>query len=72
MQCYSQDGCASALPEHFFLQRYKAAYAAEWEHFVAVLRGEQQPECNGDDGERALYLADKALESLHSQREVSL
>ncbi|MBD5701069.1 myo-inositol 2-dehydrogenase, partial [Citrobacter freundii] len=30
------------------------------------------PDCSGDDGERALYLADKALESLHSQREVLL
>jgi myo-inositol 2-dehydrogenase/D-chiro-inositol 1-dehydrogenase len=72
VQCYSQEGCTSALPEHFFLQRYKAAYTAEWEHFVTVLRGEQQPECSGDDGERALYLADKALESLKSQREISL
>jgi myo-inositol 2-dehydrogenase/D-chiro-inositol 1-dehydrogenase len=66
-----QQGC-SALPEHFFLQRYKSAYAAEWEHFVAVLRGEAVPDCSGDDGERALYLADKALESLRSQREIVL
>lgn len=53
-------------------RNYQAAYAAEWEHFVAILRGEAVPECSGDDGERALYLADKALESLHSQREVLL
>lgn len=69
---YAQAGCNSALPEHFFLQRYSAAYAAEWQHFVAVLRGEVSPQCTGDDGERALYIADKALESLHSQREVPL
>ncbi|HFV4622539.1 TPA: inositol 2-dehydrogenase, partial [Escherichia coli] len=56
----------------FFLQRYKSAYAAEWEHFVAVLRGEAVPDCSGDDGERALYLADKALESLRCQREIVL
>ncbi|WOR31164.1 inositol 2-dehydrogenase [Citrobacter portucalensis] len=72
VQHYAKTGCTSALPEHFFLQRYKSAYAAEWEHFVAVLRGEAVPDCSGDDGERALYLADKALESLHSQREVLL
>jgi myo-inositol 2-dehydrogenase/D-chiro-inositol 1-dehydrogenase len=71
VQHYGKQGCTSALPEHFFLQRYKSAYAAEWEHFVAVLRGEAVPDCSGDDGERALYLADKALESLHSQREFS-
>lgn len=69
---YGKDGCISALPEHFFLQRYQSAYAAEWQHFVTVLRGEAVPDCSGEDGERALYLADKALESLRSQREVLL
>jgi len=72
VQHFSAAGCQSALPEHFFLQRYKDAYAAEWQHFVAVLRGEAQPECSGEDGERALYLADKALESLHSRCEIAL
>ncbi|HDS1153266.1 TPA: inositol 2-dehydrogenase [Pluralibacter gergoviae] len=69
---YGQSGATGALPEHFFLQRYREAYAAEWQHFVAVLRGEAAPECSGDDGERALLLADKALESLRTQREVFL
>lgn len=72
IQHLSANGCNSALPEHFFLQRYKDAYVAEWQHFVAVLRGEAKPECSGDDGERALYLADKALESLLSQHEIAL
>lgn len=72
VQHLSSAGCRSALPEHFFLQRYKEAYAAEWQHFVEVLRGEAKPECSGEDGERALYLADKALESLHSRCEVAL
>ncbi|RPH26852.1 inositol 2-dehydrogenase [Buttiauxella warmboldiae] len=72
VQHFSAEGCNSALPQHFFLQRYQEAYAAEWLHFVAILRGEAQPECSGEDGERALYLADKALESLRSQREIAL
>lgn len=72
VQHFSATGCRSALPEHFFLQRYKEAYAAEWQHFVAILRGEAKPECSGEDGERALYLADKALESLHSRCEIAL
>ncbi|AOV96885.1 inositol 2-dehydrogenase [Edwardsiella hoshinae] len=72
VQHYGPNGATHALPEHFFLQRYGLAYAAEWAHFVAVLRGEVAPECSGDDGERALYLADKALESLLSQRTVLL
>lgn len=72
VQHLSVSGCRSALPEHFFLQRYKEAYAAEWQHFVEVLRGEAKPECSGEDGERALYLADKALESLNSRCEIAL
>lgn len=72
VQHLSSAGCRSALPEHFFLQRYKDAYAAEWQHFVSVLRGETKPECSGEDGERALYLADKALESLHNRCEITL
>jgi len=72
VQHLSAAGCRSALPEHFFLQRYKDAYAAEWQHFVEVLRGEAKPECSGEDGERALYLADKALESLHNRCEIEL
>ncbi|UJR53211.1 inositol 2-dehydrogenase [Dickeya zeae] len=65
-------GCLAAKPEHFFLQRYRDAYAAEWRHFVEVLHGRTRPECSGVDGERALYLADKALESLATGRAVSL
>jgi len=54
VQHFCASGCDSALPEHFFLQRYKDAYAAEWQHFIAVLRCETKPECRGVDGERAL------------------
>src|SRR6202007_774377 len=35
-------GVARDLPLHFFLERYRAAYAAELAHFVAVLRGDQK------------------------------
>lgn len=69
---YVSAGSYAALPEPFFLQRYRNAYTAEWQHFIEVLRGESQPLCTGDDGERALYIADKALESLRTQCEVSL
>ena len=69
---WSEEGCVAAKPEHFFLQRYAAAYIAEWQHFVDVLAGRATPECSGNDGAQALYLADMALESLHSGREVKL
>ncbi|MFG0876111.1 inositol 2-dehydrogenase [Aeromonas media] len=72
VECWSEEGCVAAKPEHFFLQRYAAAYRAEWQHFVDVMAARATPECGGHDGTQALYLADKALESLHSGREVKL
>ncbi|MBF4259489.1 inositol 2-dehydrogenase, partial [Vibrio anguillarum] len=72
VEVWGEQGCVAAKPEHFFLQRYEKAYRAEWEHFVDVLSGRAEPECSGYDGEQALLLADKALESLHSGREITL
>ncbi|PWC13457.1 inositol 2-dehydrogenase [Brenneria corticis] len=72
VQQWTDDGCLAAKPEYFFLQRYREAYAAEWSHFVAVLNGRVPPECSGADGERALYLADKAFESLAQGKEIRL
>lgn len=69
---WNDAGCTAAKPEHFFLQRYDAAYKAEWEHFVDVLAGRAKPECSGYDGEQALVMADKALESLQTGKEVKL
>lgn len=68
----SDVGCLSAKPEFFFLQRYHEAYKAEWNHFVDILAGRVESETTGTDGELALYLADKALESLKSGKEVQL
>ncbi|UXI04352.1 inositol 2-dehydrogenase [Photobacterium sp. TY1-4] len=69
---WGEAGCVAAKPEHFFLQRYEAAYKAEWSHFVDVLAGRAEPECNGNDGEQALLLADKAIESMLSGKEIKL
>ncbi len=69
---WGENGCVAAKPEFFFLERYSTAYKAEWDHFVDVLAGRAVPECGGYDGEQALYLADKALESLNSGQEIQL
>lgn len=68
----SEVGCLSAKPEYFFLQRYSEAYQAEWAHFVDILAGRAVSETTGTDGELALYLADKALESLKTGQKVKL
>jgi myo-inositol 2-dehydrogenase/D-chiro-inositol 1-dehydrogenase len=67
---WNDAGCTAAKPEHFFLQRYAAAYQAEWAHFVDVLAGRATPECSGYDGEQALVMADKAIESLQTGKEI--
>ncbi|MDX7985884.1 inositol 2-dehydrogenase [Xenorhabdus sp. 12] len=72
VEFWGEDGCVAAKPEYFFLQRYREAYIAEWNHFVDVMAGRAVPETCGTDGEQALYLADKALESLHSGKEIKL
>jgi myo-inositol 2-dehydrogenase/D-chiro-inositol 1-dehydrogenase len=51
------------LPERFFLERYRAAYAAEIAHFLQVLAGKEVLRTTIDDGVKALELADAATTS---------
>ncbi len=53
-----------ALP--FFLERYAAAYRDELDEFLRALRGEPAQLATGEDGRRALLLANAAQESLES------
>jgi myo-inositol 2-dehydrogenase/D-chiro-inositol 1-dehydrogenase len=54
----------------FFLERYAAAYRAELGAFVAALHGDAPVQPDGEDGLRALLLADAALESSRAGRAV--
>jgi len=54
----------------FFLERYAAAYRAELDAFVKAARGEAPARPNGEDGLRALLLADAAVEAARSGRTV--
>ena len=67
-----EDGVMRAKPLHFFVERYAQSYANEWSHFVRVLGGEEQPLASGEDGRRALRLAEAAYESLASGRRVAI
>ncbi|WP_394210004.1 inositol 2-dehydrogenase [Enterovibrio calviensis] len=69
---WGEDDCSSAKPQYFFLERYKEAYMAEWQHFVDVLEGKTEPQCTGIDGEQALVLAEASLESLETHQTVNL
>ena len=55
-------------PEHFFLERYRAAYAAEMGHFFEVLAGRAMPRTSIDDGVKALALAEAATTSWREKR----
>ncbi len=60
------------LPEHFFLERYRAAYANEIRHFFAVLAGRDRLRTTIDDGVKAQELADAATTSWREGRIVRL
>ncbi|MFS8085291.1 MAG: Gfo/Idh/MocA family oxidoreductase, partial [Acidobacteriota bacterium] len=60
------------LPEHFFLERYRAAYAAEMAHFFAVLAGTEKLRTTIADGVKALELAAAATASWREGRIVRL
>jgi myo-inositol 2-dehydrogenase / D-chiro-inositol 1-dehydrogenase len=58
------------LPPHFFIERYAGAYLAELDHFAESLEAGRPPSPSGEDGRRALALADAANESAASGRAV--
>ncbi|WP_295805797.1 inositol 2-dehydrogenase [uncultured Nitratireductor sp.] len=56
----------------FFMTRYTEAYAAEIAAFVAAIAGGKPAAPSGEDGLRALALADAALLSVRERRAVKL
>ena len=69
---WSSGAVTADKPEHFFLERYRAAYAAEMAHFFEVLAGRAAPRTSIDDGVAALALAEAATTSWREQRIVEL
>lgn len=57
---------------NFFMTRYTAAYANEIAAFVYAVSEKSVPPTTGEDGLRALELADAALRSVHSGQAVRL
>ena len=70
--CLTKPGTIQANPQDFFLERYADSYKAEWHHFVTALQQNTPLNCTGIDGLRALWIADKAYESLATGCAVSL
>ena len=65
-------GVSADKPEHFFLERYRAAYALEMAHFFEALGKGTKVRTTIDDGVKALELADAATTSWREKRIVEL
>ncbi len=69
---WSAGGVATDVPEPFFLERYRQAYAAEIAHFVDALRDGAPVRTTIDDGLAALELAEAAMTSWQTGRVVEV
>jgi myo-inositol 2-dehydrogenase/D-chiro-inositol 1-dehydrogenase len=69
---WSAEAVAADKPEYFFLERYRAAYAAEMAHFFDVVAGRATARTSIDDGVKALALAEAATTSWREKRIVEL
>ena len=59
-------------PEHFFLERYRIAYANEMAHFFAAINDGTPVVTSIQDGVKALELADAATRSWREKRVIEL
>lgn len=62
----SRDGVSKDLPEHFFLERYRAAYKIELQSFIDTLVEGKPLETTIEDGINALELADACVRSMET------
>ncbi|WAP66795.1 inositol 2-dehydrogenase [Jiella pelagia] len=58
--------------ENFFIERYRAAFAAEIDNFVDTIEGKAKPEADFEDGRKALILADACFKSVAEARTVEI
>jgi myo-inositol 2-dehydrogenase/D-chiro-inositol 1-dehydrogenase len=65
-------GVCEDKPEHFFLERYRAAYALEIAHFFEALTQAKPVRTTLEDGVKALELAEAATQSWREGRVIAL
>jgi myo-inositol 2-dehydrogenase/D-chiro-inositol 1-dehydrogenase len=66
----SAEGVQTALPLHFFVERYAKAYIAEMQAFVTCVQADTAPPVGGDDGRAPVVIAYAAGRSLREHRPV--
>ena len=62
------EGVRLEKPEHFFLERYAAAYKREWDAFVSAVSEGRAPMPGITEGLASLALADRAVASAKAHR----
>ena len=69
---HTAQGVSEDKPEHFFLERYRAAYANEMAHFFEAVANGKPVRTTIHDGVKALELADAATHSWREKRVIEL
>jgi myo-inositol 2-dehydrogenase / D-chiro-inositol 1-dehydrogenase len=69
---YTSNSVSTDLPEAFFLERYRAAYAIEMAQFFGALTEGKAVPTSIEDGVKALELADAATRSWAEQKIITL
>ncbi|MBN2358719.1 MAG: inositol 2-dehydrogenase, partial [Deltaproteobacteria bacterium] len=69
---WNGDGVAGDKPLNFFLERYGAAYRAEWDAFVGAVEAGRPIRPDAVDGRKALVLADAATRSASTGQPVAI
>jgi myo-inositol 2-dehydrogenase/D-chiro-inositol 1-dehydrogenase len=72
VEAWTGSAISSDLPENFFLERYRAAYALEMAHFIDAIATGQPVRTTVADGLKALELAEAAATSWREGRVVTL
>ncbi|RBW55391.1 inositol 2-dehydrogenase [Ruegeria sp. A3M17] len=66
------DGVTGAKPTYFFLERYMAAYRAEWDAFTRAIQSGSDVPVTLEDGVAALAMAEAATRSAKSGRPLAM
>jgi len=65
-------GFTSDKALNFFLERYEAAYRNELDAFISAVKSRKKPHPDGEDGLKALLLADAAYRSWKTRQRVAV
>jgi myo-inositol 2-dehydrogenase/D-chiro-inositol 1-dehydrogenase len=69
---YNEKGVHSALPLHFFLERYTESYLSEMREFISALQNDKPVSVGGEDALKATLIALAAKKSVQENRPVTI